>query len=146
IIVDTLVVRDSREADAYRIARQKLRTIAETLRPQDFELIFSRVMSLVPPEELQNVLIEGALSPLSGDEAARLSQMVESGFREWQEFHAQFSAEQTRIRQLDGGLVSWEDVEDFIIRYVGAKPVDGFYTPRFTISDEKTQSVDDPVN
>jgi hypothetical protein len=57
IIVDTLVVGDSREADAYKIARKKLRTIASTLSPSRFELIFSRVMSLVPPEALQSVML-----------------------------------------------------------------------------------------
>ena len=146
IIVDTLVVPDSRETDAYRIARQKLHMIATTLRPQQFELVFSRVMSLVPPEELQNILIEGALSPLSANEAAGLSEMVERGFREWQRFHERFGAEQQRIRDLDPGLVTWEDVEDFLSRFVGAEPVEGFYTSRFDSVASDRGAVDDPVN
>src|SRR5215204_5907001 len=48
ILVDTVVVKDSREADAYRIARQKLQVVASTLVAKDrFEQIFSRVMCLV---------------------------------------------------------------------------------------------------
>ena len=146
IIVDTLVVPDSRETDAYRIARQKLRTIATTLRPQQFELVFSRVMSLVPPEELQNILIEGALSPLSPSEEAGLSEMVERGFREWQRFHDRFGVEQQRIRDLNPGLVTWDDVEDFLSRFVGAEPREGFYAPRFAARTSSEQSGDDSVN
>jgi hypothetical protein len=103
-------------------------------------------MSLVPPEELQNILIEGALSPLSANEAAGLSEMVERGFREWQRFHERFGAEQQRIRDLDPGLVTWEDVEDFLSRFVGAEPVEGFYTSRFDSVASDRGAVDDPVN
>src|SRR5205823_1190968 len=61
IIVDTIVAKDSREADAYRIARQKLVRIASTLVEADrFEAVFSRVMCLVPPEELQQIIIREA--------------------------------------------------------------------------------------
>jgi len=35
IIVDTIVVKDSREVDCYRIAREKLEEIARTLVPPD---------------------------------------------------------------------------------------------------------------
>src|SRR5262249_5068338 len=52
VIVDTLVVAGSREVDMYRIARERLRLIASQLDPEQFETLFSRVMSLVPPAEL----------------------------------------------------------------------------------------------
>jgi hypothetical protein len=146
IIVDTLVVGDSREADAYRIARQKLHTIAATVGPERFEMIFSRVMSLVPPEALQAVILEGAASPFSPKDAARLAEVVESGFRAWSSFHEQFNAEQQRIRQLDGGLVTWEDLEDFLVKYAGAEAVDGFRAQRFEIINGEAEPVEDVVN
>jgi superfamily II DNA/RNA helicase len=146
IIVDTLVVGDSREADAYRIARNKLRTIAAALRPERFEMIFSRVMSLVPPEALQSVILEAAASPLSAEDAERLAGMVESGFREWRSFHERFNAEQQRIRQIDGGLVTWEDVEDFLVKYAEAEAVDGFRAQRFEIINGEAQPVEDVAN
>src|SRR3954471_22227876 len=41
IIVDTVVVRDSREVDTYRIAREKLHAISSTLVPVErFEALF----------------------------------------------------------------------------------------------------------
>lgn len=146
IVVDTVVVGESREADAYRIARQKLHTIASALSPERFEMIFSRVMSLVPPEALQAVMIDGPVSPLSAQDAARLSDMVESGFRAWREFHEKFNAEQQRIRQLDGGLVSWEDVEDFLVKYAGAEAIDGFLSQRFEIVNGESKPTEDVVN
>jgi superfamily II DNA or RNA helicase len=146
IIVDMLVVGESREADAYRIARNKLRTIASTLSPERFEMIFSRVMSLVPPEELQSVMLEGAAAPLSEADAIKLSEMVESGFRQWRNFHEQFHAEQQRIRQLSGGLADWEDIEDFLLKYADAEAVEGFRAQRFEIAGGAAQPVEDIVN
>jgi len=130
IIVDMLVVGGSREADAYRIARLKLREIAAVLRP-DFEMLFARVMALVSPEELQGIVIKGPFVPLSPEDAARLATVVQSGFRAWSEFNEKFKSEQERIKTLDAGLVSWKDIEDFVVRYAGAKAVEGFRTEVF---------------
>ena len=48
ILVDTVVAKDSREVDMYRVARARLHLIASSLVPQDrFESLFARVMSLV---------------------------------------------------------------------------------------------------
>ena len=58
IIIDTLVVQDSREANAFAVARQKLAMIADMMViPEKFETLFSRVMCLIPPEELQDVIV-----------------------------------------------------------------------------------------
>ena len=74
IIVDTVVALDSREVDMYRVAREKLYEIVSTLVPEDrFEGLFTRVMSLVPPEDLQAVLGERPLSPLTGEEKGRIA-------------------------------------------------------------------------
>src|SRR5262249_44336930 len=56
IVVDTVVAAGSREVDMYRIAREKLAMIATHLDPDQFETLFSRVMSVVPPKELEEVL------------------------------------------------------------------------------------------
>jgi hypothetical protein len=116
------------------------------MRPDQFEMLFSRVMSLVPPEELQAVMIQGPISPLSPEDAARLSEIVESGFRTWSEFHDKFNAEQQRIQQLDGGLVSWKDVEDFLVKYAGAEAVEGFRAQRFEHINGEVESREDVVN
>jgi hypothetical protein len=50
IVIYTVVASGSREVDMYRIARERLRLIARQIDPDQFELLFSRVMSLVAPE------------------------------------------------------------------------------------------------
>jgi hypothetical protein len=51
-------MRDSREEEAYAVADQKLRMITKALVPHDrFDALFSRVMTLIPPEELQEALL-----------------------------------------------------------------------------------------
>ena len=106
ILVDTIVVRDSRETQAWRVARERLTTIATTLVAADrFETVFSRVMCLIPPEELQTVLINSPASPLAEAEVQRLSSLVDSGFRNWQTFHDRYAANQRQIVGFNGAAV-----------------------------------------
>jgi len=132
ILVDTLVVKDSREADAYRIARQKLERIASTMRePERFEALFSRVMCLVPPAELQDVLIHAPLAPINSDDQAEIARMVQKGFHSWNEFHERYSQEQNRIRQQNPGLAAWQDVASFLMDHAKATPAEGFTAQTF---------------
>ncbi len=72
-----IVVQNSREEHAYRTAREKLELIASTMVDAErFENVFSRVMSLRPPEQLQHVLIAGDRGPLSQQNQDDLARMV----------------------------------------------------------------------
>jgi superfamily II DNA or RNA helicase len=146
IIVDTVVTKDSREIDMYRVAREKLLTIASELVPADrFEPLFGRVMSLVPPEELQTILGERPLSPLTEDEQRRIANLVSQGFDAWQDFHRRYSDE--RISQLDPGQATWEDLKKFAIDHLNAQPVSGFRALRFMWDEGQIRgsTVDTPV-
>jgi superfamily II DNA or RNA helicase len=146
ILVDTVVVKDSREADAYRIAREKLRLIASTLVERDrFEAVFARVMCLVPPEELQQVLIQDAGPPFAPEDHAELGRMVQAGFQTWRAFHERFGEEQRRIKEQDPGLVAWEDLIRFAREQTGAKPVGGFATQRFSRESDGVHPVEAPA-
>jgi superfamily II DNA or RNA helicase len=132
IVVDTLVVRNSRETHAWNVARRKLELVARSLvSPERFETVFSRVMCLVPPDELQALLLERPAAPLSDDETDRLSSLVEAGFRSWNSFHAKYSENQKRIRALSPGLATWTDLRDVLVEFGGVKPVTGFRAGRF---------------
>lgn len=134
ILVDTIVVKDSREADAYRIAREKMRLVASSLvAPERFDSTFSRVMCLIPPEELQDVLIEGSAVPLQPDEQKRIADMVESGFRAWREFHERYAGRQAEIRAQDPGLANWADLRSFLEEHATAEPQEGFTASRFRL-------------
>jgi superfamily II DNA or RNA helicase len=146
ILVDTLVVKDSREADAYRIAREKLHRIASAMvEPERFEAIFSRVMCLVPPESLQAVLINQPTAPFSADEQDRIAKMVQEGFQVWKDFHQRFGAQQNQIRAQDPGLAEWSDVEQFLKQNAGAELAPGFSTLRFKLTEGEVQSILQPA-
>ncbi|HVK67362.1 MAG TPA: helicase-related protein [Polyangium sp.] len=136
ILVDTLVVKDSREVDTYDYARQKLRTIAITMGTEDrFEALFGRVMSLVPPEELSDILGQGPVGPLSPDEQARLTTLVTEGYNQWKRFHDRYSEQQKQIRSLDPGEATWGDLATFARTYLGATTTEGFSSLRFLWQD-----------
>lgn len=142
IVVDTVVVKNSREEGAYRAAREKLRLIASTMVDKDrFESLFSRVICLVPPEELQHLLIDGDVGPLSIQNEEALGRMVQEGFDKWREFDAKYAEEQKRIRNQSAGLLSWNDVETFLLQYGKANPVPDFFTERFFAGMSETQAV-----
>jgi superfamily II DNA or RNA helicase len=144
ILVDTIVVRDSRETQAWRVARERLTTIATTLVAADrFETVFSRVMCLIPPEELQTVLINSPASPLAEAEVQRLSSLVDSGFRNWQTFHDRYAANQRQIREQPAGLARWSQLRDFLVRFGGAEAATGIARTRFVQRDGQVQTVDE---
>jgi superfamily II DNA or RNA helicase len=132
ILVDTLIVRDSREERMWAVARQRLETISRTMVSRDrFETLFSRVMCLIAPEDLQKVMLDDTDSTMGPELESRLSHLVEAGFRSWQSFHDQFAQNQRLIRQMPAGLSRWEDLEDFLIRHAGAERQDGVMATRF---------------
>jgi hypothetical protein len=144
ILVDTIVVRDSRETQAWSVARERLTSIAHTLvAPDRFETVFSRVMCLIPPEELQTVLINSPASPLADIEVQRLSSLVDSGFRDWQSFHGRYAANQRQIHEQPSGLARWHQLRDFLICYGGAEPAAGIAKTRFIQHDGQEQTVDE---
>ena len=82
-------------------------------------------MSLVSPAELQEILGERPLAPLSDEETRKVSELVTRGFQNWRSFHQRFSTEERRVRMLDPGSASWLDVADFAQRHLRAEPAEG---------------------
>jgi len=147
IIVDTMVVKESREADAYRIAREKLHEVASTLvAPERFEALFSRIMSLVAPDDLQEILVEKPHGKLDDEEQGRLALLVREGFERWRQFDQRFAERQKSLRALDPGLASWRDVRDFVTTYLRAEVVDGFGALRFRTQDGEVQEAPESVD
>ncbi len=136
ILVDTILVKDSREVVTYAYAREKLQTIAATLVPQDrFEALFGRVMALVPPEELSDILGQGPVGPLSDAEREKISSLVTHGFDQWRTFHARYAKQQGAIRALDPGQAQWSDLAAFARDHLGAQAAEGFTSLRFLWQD-----------
>jgi superfamily II DNA or RNA helicase len=101
IIVDTVVAAGSREIDMYRIAREKLALVAKNLEPdpEAFEKLFSRVMSLVPPKELEELLVNSiAAGTLDTDASNTIGKLVTQGYNSWSEFDAKYRKQADEIR------------------------------------------------
>jgi superfamily II DNA or RNA helicase len=138
ILVDTVVVKNSREEDMYAVARNKLAEVASTMVSADkLEMLFSRVMALVPPSDLTQMLGGRALGPLNDDERDHVSRLVTAGFARWQEFSDSFAEAQQSIANLDAGAASWRDVVDFAERYVQAEQSEGFEALRFMFEGDE---------
>jgi hypothetical protein len=146
ILVDTLVVKDTREADAYRVARERLALIAGTLVDRErFESLFARVMCLVPPAELQSVLAHRPLAPLGREDQEQIALLVRAGFDAWSAFHGRFAEQQRSLRRQDPGLATWEDLDHFLRQFAGARPAEGFQAQRFELVGEDVEPVESPI-
>ncbi|RYG15529.1 hypothetical protein EON82_26125, partial [bacterium] len=148
ILVDTLVVKDSREVDTYKVARKKLREIATAMVvPERFDELFSRVMALVPPDALGDVMAGGATGPLDDGSIRKVSELVTKGFQQWESFHKTYAEGRLRLSALNAGEASWEDLALFLERHTDAKPVEGYSMLKFTFVGREVEesSVGVPV-
>lgn len=146
ILVDTIVVPGTREADAYRIAREKLKLIAEQLDPSQFELLFSRVMNLVPPEELAGVF--GLTQPwASGEEADnRIASIVQAGYEKLSRFTSEYSEGAKRIQGLATGSADWSDLRDYLRAGCGSEDAASGSKPIFNLKDNEIESSEAAVH
>jgi superfamily II DNA or RNA helicase len=146
ILVDTVVVKDSRETAAYHAARQKLEMITgEMVEPERFETIFARVMCLVSPQDLGDVIARDLRLPLAPSDRDRIASLVQEGFRAWKQFDERFGGEQRRIRQLDPGLAGWGDVYALLTDYGGAAPAEGYSAMSFMAVGEDVEYAPAPA-
>jgi len=141
IVIDTVVLERTREERAYAVAYERLKQITKSMVTghERFEELFARVMSLIPPAELQDVMAQAAMGPLSPDDSARIATLVETGFQSWRTFHDRYHAEK-KLRTPMPGQATWDDFERFAKQYAKAKPVSGYSSLRFERRD-KTEIV-----
>lgn len=132
VVVDTIVVEGTREVDAYRYARDKLRIAFADLAadPQRFEALYARVMTLVPPEQFEEALA-GSTHTLSMEDKERLGAAIDAGRQRWAEFNAQFRDGASSIASMAMGAASWDDVRAFALAELGATPLEGITIPVF---------------
>jgi superfamily II DNA or RNA helicase len=146
VIIDTVVAAGSREVDMYRVAREKLLMIAKHLDPDQFETLFSRVMSLVPPKELECILGDVRTASAIDDHSANeIGRLVTAGFKSWSAFDEVYRKQADEIRSANPGEATWADLGAFLVRFAGAKDGDGATFSSFTFADEEIVAVDETV-
>ncbi|MCT0203828.1 DEAD/DEAH box helicase [Synechococcus sp. CS-602] len=146
IVVDTVVAAGSREIDMYRIARDKLALVARQLDPAQFETLFSRVMSLVPPKELEAILgdVSGPLD-LGSPDAEEIGRLVNEGFRTWSSFDDAYRHQAELIRAANPGEALWADLGAFLVKYCGATDGPGATFSSFVFSNDEIVAVEENV-
>jgi hypothetical protein len=143
VIVDTVVAAESREVEMYRIARDKLHLIARQLDPEQFENLFSRVMSLVAPKELEDVMSNfraGAATSVKSEEIGRL---VKNGYQAWQEFDNEYRSNAQKIQATAAGEATWIDLGNFLRRQGDAELGPDTNQTSFTYTDNEIVAVDE---
>jgi hypothetical protein len=83
-------------------------------------------------------MISGDLGPLSEQNEEELARMVREGFEKWREFDAKYAEQEKLIRSQDAGLVTWQDVHDFMVSYGKASTHDSFFIERFKLNGNQT--------
>lgn len=146
VLIDTVVAAGSREVDMYRIAREKLAMVAKHLDPEQFESLFSRVMSLVPPKELESILGNiSSSSEFDGPVTQEIGRLVTEGYRSWSSFDATYRKEADDIRAINPGEARWADVGAFLVKYGGAEDGADATFSSFEFQDNEIVSVDERV-
>lgn len=147
VIVDTVVAAGCREVDMYRIAREKLKLIAQQLDPEQFEQLFSRVMSLIPPKELENIL--GNVASFSGfneSTASEIGRLVKEGFLSWNSFDEEYRKRDEEIRAASPGEARWSDLSEFLIKNSDAERVVDAHFTAFEARGDEIVDIDETVH
>lgn len=129
----------------YQIAREKLRMIATHMDKEQFEILFSRVMSLVPPKELESLLGSASATKVNDCEAEGIGDLVRNGYAAWEAFDRQYRDQAEQIRALQPGEAKWVDLREFLIRTANAKPAPEVKLTAFEVEDDEVVSRDEYV-
>lgn len=129
VIVETLVLKGSREQRVLDRCRGRLGMIVRDLRGPggpEFESLFSRTMALIPIQEIEELMAGEGFGPLTPDEEQRLDELVRSGYDSWKKADAVFRARAREVQSIERGAVTEADFESFLVRCLGAVPVSGW--------------------
>ncbi len=146
VIVDTVVASGSREVDMYRIAREKLALVAMNMDPEQFETLFSRVMSVVPPKELEDLLGNAATAgTIDAEASATIGKLVTEGFKSWNNFDQEYRKQAEDILSANAGEANWADVGAFLVKYDYAKDDAKAHFATFEFKDNEIIDVEQNV-
>jgi superfamily II DNA or RNA helicase len=126
ILVHTLVLSGSREERVLARARARLGQIVRDVDRDRFELLFSRTMSLVPLQELEQLMAADGFGPLNAAEGERLDALVKTGFERWHATDREFRTQQAALSSLDRGPLDLGDLTAFVRDRVAARPEAGY--------------------
>lgn len=129
VLVDTLVLEDSREQRVLERCRAKLGGILAqmvgTVDEERFARFFSRTMAQIPTEELEELMTREGFGTLAPSEEDRLDSLVQDGFAQWQKLDRELRSSRS-VQSLDRGPIGEQDLAAFLTGVMGAKKEDGW--------------------
>ena len=126
VIIDTLVLADSREQRVLARSRARLGRIARDLDQDRLDVLFSRTMALIPLEELAALMAGENFGPLTKADEERIDRLITEGYDRWQRADADFRARSERVRTVERGATSDEDLRALLLGRLGVQPVAGW--------------------
>lgn len=142
VLVDTVVAAGSREVDMYRIAREKLALIATHLDPDQFETLFGRVMSLVPPKELEEILGGTVGVPFPDAATNEIGRLVAEGYESWSAFDKTYRSQADAIRMINPGEATWQDLGSYLAKFGSASSPGEVSVTAFEFQDEEIFAIE----
>ncbi len=135
VIVETLVMAESREVRILERCRARLGQIVKDIDGDRFELHYSRTMSLIPLEELALLMAGEGFGPLTPEEEQRVDRMVQQGYETWRQADTEFRQRSASLRGVERGPVRDEDFEALVAGSVGGK-VEAGWSRRVLVTAE----------
>ncbi len=126
VIVETLVMAESREVRILERCRARLGQIVKDIDGDRFELHYSRTMSLIPLEELALLMAGEGFGPLTPEEEQRVDRMVQQGYETWRHADTEFRQRSASLRGVARGPVRDEDLEALVGGTLGGKLESGW--------------------
>jgi len=121
VIVETLVLANSREQRVLDRCRARLGQIVRDLDPDRFDFLYRRTMSSVPMDELAKLMAGEGFGAVEPNDDDRVDSCVTAGYQTWLAADHEFRERAERIRTLDRGVVREDDLEEFLVGTLGAE-------------------------
>ncbi len=126
VIIDTLVLADSREQRVLARSRARLGRIARDLDQDRLDVLFGRTMALIPLEELAALMAGENFGPLTNADEERIDQLITEGYERWQRADTDFRARSERVRTVQRGATSDGDLRALLLGRLSVQPATGW--------------------
>lgn len=126
VIVDTLVLKDSRELRVLARARARLGKIIRDIDRERFDLLYSRTMALIPLDELASLMAGENFGPLTQADEQRIDTLIQEGYHRWLSKDQEFRGRSERLNTLERGPTTRDDFRAFLVGTLGASPEGGW--------------------
>lgn len=143
VVVRTIVLAGSREERVLARARARLGEIVRDLDADQFERLFSRTMSLIPLDQLADLMAAEGFGSLAPPESDRLDELVSQGFKSWKAADGELRSHAERLRQVERGQADDRDLQAFLQARLGLPALPGWV--RLALTNDKSSAENEIV-